>query len=148
LNKRKSIKKKSNQRKSLVAGTLWDEGVCNGCFVLDRTGYFFTIRHCNGVKYLRSKELFQKLTSFILVQYISSNQFPLHNCISLNLSQIRTPTIPKQTTNTIKSIIINPAYFHQYNSPNCSRYLNMTFPVSLDSPSLRVPKEKGTSVTP
>jgi hypothetical protein len=44
--------------------------------------------------------------------------------------------------------MMSPAYLNQYNSPNCSRYLSMTFPVSFDSPSLRVPNEKGTSVTP
>ena len=78
-------------------------------------------------------------------------QSPLNTFMSLNLSQLSaicTATSAKQITNTIVVAMINPEYFHQYNSPNCSRYLNITFPVSLDSPSLRVPNEKGTSVTP
>ena len=85
--------------------------------------------------------------------YVNSHyaQSPLNTFISLSLSQLSaicTATIAKQITNTIAVTMINPEYFHQYNSPNCSRYLNITFPVSLDSPSLRVPNEKGTSVTP
>ena len=63
-------------------------------------------------------------------------------------AQICRATMAKPMKNTRRSAMINPAYFHQYNSPNCSRYLNITLPVSLDSPSLRVPNEKGISVMP
>ena len=53
--------------------------------------------------------------------------------------------INKTTTKRTRRKTTRALNLYQYNSANCSRYLIITFPVSLDSPSARIPKEKGTS---